>query len=509
MENSKRKVMLIIRDGWGYRKAKKDNAIATTPTPNTKKIMKTYPNTLLNASGEAVGLPAKYQGNSEVGHMTIGSGRIIYQSMERINNSIKEESFFSIPEFLEAIDNCKKNSTHLHLIGLLQTEGVHAHRDHLFALLDLCQKQQFKDVYIHVITDGRDAPVTDSLKNLSALNKKLKTLKFGKIATVSGRYYTMDRDKRWERTKKAYNCIINGITTIDYDSAEKTIKHSHDENITDEFIVPRRHTEYTGVKPKDSIIFFNFRTDRTRQLTKSIVEKEFEGWNRQPLDVFYVGMTQFYTPMNAKVAFKDLELKNLLGKVIADHNLKQFRISETEKYAHVTFFFNGQIEEPNKGEDRLMIPSPKVATYDLKPEMSIYETAEKLVENISTEKYDFIVTNFVNGDMVGHTGIPEAIAKAVSSVDECLGKAIEAGLTHNYTILVFADHGNAEDQTPKWRTSHTINPVPFVLLSNDPELKNAELREGCGLVDIAPTVLDILGLPKPEEMTGNSIIMHK
>lgn len=509
MENSERKVILVIRDGWGYRKSKKDNAIATTPTPNTTKLMKTYPNTLLNASGEAVGLPKGYQGNSEVGHMTIGSGRIIYQSMERINNSIKEGSFFSIPEFVEAIENSKKHKTHLHLIGLLQTEGVHAHIEHLFALLDLCKKNEFKDVYIHVITDGRDAPVTDSLKNLKSLNKKLKEIGFGKIATVSGRFYTMDRDKRWERTKQAYDCIVNGITTIDYESAEKTIKQSHEENITDEFIVPRRHIEYTGIKPNDSIIFYNFRTDRTRQLTKAIVEKEFEGWNRKPLDVFYVGMTQFYIPMNAKVAFKDLELKNLLGKVISEHNLNQLRISETEKYAHVTFFFNGQIEEPNKGEDRLMIPSPKVQTYDMKPEMSIYETTEKLVQNINTKKYNFIVTNFVNGDMVGHTGIPEAIAKAISSVDECLGKVVKAGLENNYTILVFADHGNAEDQTPKWKTSHTINQVPFILVSNEQVLKNAELKEDCGLVDIAPTVLDILGLPKPEEMTGNSIIIHK
>jgi 2,3-bisphosphoglycerate-independent phosphoglycerate mutase len=509
MENSKKKIILVIRDGWGYRKSKKDNALATTPTPNTTKLMKTYPHTLLDASGEAVGLEKGYQGNSEVGHMTIGSGRIIYQSMERIRNAINDGSFFSIPEFIDAIDNCKKNNTHLHLIGLLQTEGVHAHITHLFALLDLCQKQNFKNVYIHVITDGRDAPVTESLKNLSSLNKKLKALGFGKIATVTGRYYTMDRDKRWERTKTAYDCIVNGITTIDYETAEKTIKQSHTENITDEFVVPRRHIEYAGVKPKDSIIFYNFRTDRTRQLTKAIVEQEFEGWPRKPLDVFYVGMTQFYIPMNAKVAFKDIELKELLGTVIAEHNLKQFRISETEKYAHVTFFFNGQIEEPNIGEDRMMIPSPKVATYDMLPEMSIYETTEKLIENINSEKYDFIVTNLVNGDMVGHTGIPDAIAKAVTAVDDCLGKIVKAGLDKNYTLFVFADHGNVEDQTPKWKTSHTINPVPFILVSNNAELKTAELKEGMGLKDIAPTVLELLNLPKPKEMTGNSIIEHK
>ncbi|MGV8168784.1 MAG: 2,3-bisphosphoglycerate-independent phosphoglycerate mutase, partial [Candidatus Nanoarchaeia archaeon] len=446
-------------------------------------------------------------GNSEVGHMTIGSGRIIYQSLERINNSIKDGSFFSLPEFVEALNNCKAHNTKLHLIGLLQTEGVHAHRDHLFALLDLCAKQNFKNVCIHLITDGRDAPVTASLKQLSSLKKKIKELGFGEIATVSGRFYTMDRDKRWERTKQAYDCIVRGITTIEYDSAEKTIKQSHHENITDEFIVPRKLKTYEGIKPNDSVIFYNFRTDRTRQLTKAIVEKEFEGWERKPLDVFYVAMTQFYIPMNAKVAFKDLELKNLLGNVIADHNLAQFRISETEKYAHVTFFFNGQIEEPNKGEERLMIPSPKVQTYDQKPEMSAYEVTDKLVEIITTNKYDFIVVNLVNGDMVGHTGILEAINKAITAVDDCVGKIAEAGLKNNYTTLIFADHGNVEDQREKWRTSHTTNPVPLIIVSNDEQIKKAKLREDSGLQDIAPTVLDLLGIAKPEEMTGNSILL--
>ncbi|MFA6072530.1 MAG: 2,3-bisphosphoglycerate-independent phosphoglycerate mutase [Candidatus Woesearchaeota archaeon] len=506
MNDSKHKVLLIIRDGWGYRRTKKDNALASTPTPATDKLMKTYPHTFLNASGEFVGLEHGYQGNSEVGHMTIGSGRIMYQSMERIRNSIKDESFFSIPEFLQAIENAKKNNTSLHLIGLLQIAGVHAHITHLFALLDLCSKQNFKKVHIHIITDGRDSPVTESLKRIAELNKKIKDLGFGEISTISGRFYTMDRDKRWERTKQAYDCIIRGITNIEYDNVIKTIKQSHDENITDEFIVPRKLKNYEGIKTNDSIIFFNFRTDRTRQLTRAIVEKEFEGWMRQPLNVCYVAMTQFYNPMNALVAFKDIELKNLLGQVIANNNLNQFRISETEKYAHVTFFFNGQIEEPNKHEDRLLIPSPHVATYDLKPEMSAHTVSEKLIDAIKTNKYDFIVVNLVNGDMVGHTGILDAIKQAITTVDNCLNEITKAGLENNYTMLVFSDHGNCEDQSEKWRTSHTINKVPCILISNDPELKNATLKEECGLQDIAPTVLELLNITKPEEMTGNSII---
>src|SRR3989344_7454636 len=404
------KILLVIRDGCGYRKDKKNNALFEVPTPNTDRLMKEYPNVLLQAAGEAVGLPDGYQGNSEVGHMTIGSGRVIFQSLERINESIKEGDFFKIPEFLDAIDNCRKNKTSLHLIGLLQVEGVHSHRDHLFALLDLCKKERFHDVWIHGITDGRDAPVNDSLKHIEALNKKISEIGFGRIATISGRFYTMDRDKRWERTKQAYDCIVNAQAEGFKDAIE-AVRSSHTNRITDEFIVPVKNEGYTGVKGKDSIIFFNFRTDRTRQLTQSIVEEDFPGWERKPLEVFYVGMTQYYSPMNAKVAFKDQVLNNLLGEIISKKGFKQLRISETEKYAHVTFFFNGQTEEPYPEEERVLIPSPKVATYDLKPEMSIYEVTDRLITEIYLGKYEFIVTNLVNGDMVGHTGNVEAIRK--------------------------------------------------------------------------------------------------
>jgi 2,3-bisphosphoglycerate-independent phosphoglycerate mutase len=500
------KVILVIRDGWGYRKERDENALYEVPTPNTDWLMDSYPNVLLDASGEAVGLPEGYQGNSEVGHMTIGSGRIIFQSLAKINKYIKDKRFFSIPEFLTAIENCKEHNSRLHLIGLLQTEGVHAHQDHLFALLDLCKQQDFHNVYIHVITDGRDAPIKDSEKHMKALLDKFKEIGFGQIVTISGRYYAMDRDKRWERTKQAYDCIIHADCKETFSDPMEQLKTSHEKNETDEFIIPKRVDWYSGIWERDSMIFYNFRTDRTRQFTQAVVEEKFDGWEREKLKIVYVAMTQYYTPMDCLVAFKDDQLKNLLGDVISDAGLRQLRISETEKYAHVTFFFNGQIEQEKPNEDRIMIPSPKVATYDLKPEMSVYEVADNLSREIATEKYDFIVTNLVNGDMVGHTGITEAIHKAVTAVDTALGKIVKAGLEHNYTLIVFADHGNVEDQRPEWRTSHTLNPVPCIIISNNPELKKCKLKNGRGLQDIAPTVLELMHIPQPPEMTGESII---
>jgi 2,3-bisphosphoglycerate-independent phosphoglycerate mutase len=505
----RRKVILVIRDGWGYRKETNDNAIYTANTPNTDKLMTEYPNVLLQASNGAVGLPKGYQGNSEVGHMTIGSGRIIDQSLVRINKTIEDGSFFNILEFNKMIDNCKKNNSSLHIMGLLQTQGVHSHRDHLFAILDLCQKKEFKNINIHIFTDGRDAPVTESISQLKALISKLKSIGFDEsiIKTICGRYYSMDRDNRWDRTKRAYDCIVNAQGDSYFDNVIDAIKEKHSSEITDEFMVPLIRSNYSGVKKNDSMFFYNFRTDRTRQLTKAIVEKNFDGWDRKPLDVFYVAMTQFYLPMNAKVAFKDINMDNLLGNVISNNGLKQLRISETEKYAHVTFFFNGQIEEPNKGEDRILIYSPKVKTYDLKPEMSVYEIRDKLVENINKNEYDLIVTNLVNGDMVGHTGIVPAILKAVEAVDDCLGDIVKAGLDNDYNLLVFADHGNAEDQTPEWRTSHTTNPVPLLLISNEERLKKSKLCINCGLSDIAPTVLDLMNIEKPVEMEGKSVLL--
>ncbi|HYD03764.1 MAG TPA: 2,3-bisphosphoglycerate-independent phosphoglycerate mutase [Alphaproteobacteria bacterium] len=502
----KERVILVIRDGWGYRKSKNGNFLYQVDTPNTDSIMKNYPNVLLDAAGEDVGLPDGYQGNSEVGHMTIGSGRIMFQAMAKVHKAIETGDFFKIKEFHAAINNCKKNKSTLHIIGLLQTEGVHAHLDHLFALLDLCKKEKFHDVVIHAITDGRDSPVTNSLKNVAALEKKFKKIGFGKIATISGRYYSMDRDKRWDRTKLTYDCIVDGICKESFKDVVKTLKAAHAAKEFDEFIIPRKLEGYSGVKDNDSIIFYNFRTDRTRQLTQALVEDNFDGWQRQKKKIVYVAMTQYYNPMNALVAFKDENVSNLLGGVVAKAGLKQLRITETEKYAHVTYFFNGQIEEPNKNEDRILIPSQKVATYDLKPEMSIYGITDKLIEEINSKKYDMIVTNLVNADMVGHTGVAEAIKKAVAAVDECLGKIVKSGLDNNYTLLVFADHGNVEDKSPKWMTSHTTNPIPFIVVSNNEKLKKCKLKEHKGLQDIAPTVIELMGLKKPKEMTGESLI---
>lgn len=514
-----KKVILIIRDGWGYRENPENNAIKEAETPNDDRYMQEYPNSLIDASGTAVGLPEGFQGNSEVGHITIGSGRIILQPLERINKSISDESFYENGKFIEAIQRCKKKGTSLHLIGLLQVEGVHSHMDHLFALLELCKRERFHDVKIHAITDGRDAPVTRGIEKMEMLNDRLRNLGFGKIMTVSGRYYAMDRDNRWDRTKTAFDCIVKARCNLRFEDPVSALRKKYSDGETDEFISPLADLGYSGMKDGDSVIFFNFRTDRTRQLTKAIVEKEFDGWEREAEadskgnilkekcpDVFFVAMTQYYKPMDAEVAFGDIKINNLLGETISKEGKTQLRISETEKYAHVTFFFNGQREEPYEGENRIMIQSPKVKTYDLKPEMSVYEIAENLETEIEKKEYDFILTNLVNCDMVGHTGDVDAIRKAVHAVDEGMGRIVEKGLENDYVVLVCADHGNAEDQSEEWRTSHTINKVPFMMISDDEKFKSIKLRKDGGLKDIAPTILGILGIEIPEGMEGQSLI---
>jgi len=498
-----KQVVLIIRDGWGYRAGKKNNTIALGKTPNTDKLMKNYPHILLDASGEAVGLPKGFQGNSEVGHITIGAGRVIPQFLTRINQSIDDKTFFHNEAFLGTIQNCKKYKTKLHLIGLLQTEGVHSHMDHLFAFLDLCKKEQFYNVYIHIITDGRDAPVTASIEKIKKLQKKIRKIGFGIIATISGRYYAMDRDKKWDRTQRAYDCIIRARAG-EYSAVIKQIQECHKKDETDEFIIPRKLIGYSGVKKNDAIIFYNFRTDRPRQLTQAIIEKKFEGWTRTRPNVYFVAMTEFYDSIKTPIAFVDIPLKNLLGEVISHYGLKQLRISETEKYAHVTSFFNGCKDAPYKNEERILIPSPRVATYDSKPEMSIFEITDKLLLKIDEEKYAFIVANLVNGDMVGHTGVLEASLRAVEVVDECVGKITAKILEKDGTALVFADHGNIEDQGTKRNTSHTTNKVPFILVSQ--KGKEIKLQKKGGLQDIAPTVLSLLNIEKPHEMIGDSLI---
>ncbi len=500
-------IVLIIRDGWGYRRESEFNATILGENPFTKELMNTYPNTLLDASGEAVGLPKGYQGNSEVGHMTIGAGRIFFQSLPRINAAIDSGEFFMNEVLLGAIGNCKKNGTALHILGLLQKEGVHAHMDHCLALLRLCKKENFKNVILHVISDGRDAPVNGTIKNLAELSEYAGTLGFGRIATISGRYYAMDRDKKWERTRASYECIVNANSELTFEDPLKHLEGCYARGETDEFIKPCKAAWYKGINRNDSVIFYNFRTDRTRQLTQALVEEKFAGWERKPSDVYFVAMTEFYSPMDkrAHIAYANVPYTNLLGDVLSATGYRQLRISETEKYAHVTFFFNGQNELPNPGEDRILIPSPKVATYDLKPEMSVYELGDRIVEEIKTGKYDVIITNFVNADMVGHTGIWPALLGAVKAVDDNIRKVVEAVLNKDGIVLISADHGCCEEKTAALKTSHTTNKVPFIMVSADPFIKNAKLKESKGLQDIAPTVLKLLNIQKPAEMTGESL----
>ncbi len=496
------KTIIIIRDGWGYRSQAANNAIHSAKPKFHKYLIENYPHTLIKASGEAVGLPKGFQGNSEVGHMTIGSGRIILQSLEKINKAIDSGDFFKNSELLKAMNIAKKNDSYLHLMGLFQTEGVHSHLSHLEALIKMAKKNGVKNLLIHCFTDGRDAPVNNSLIHVKKIQGLLKKEGIGLIATITGRYYAMDRDKRWERTKLAYENIVLGKGE-EYENPIDAIKHKHESGETDEFIKPLKAKGYTGIKDNDSIIFFNYRTDRTRQLTQAIVEPKFSGFEREKTKANLTAMTKYYESKYLKYAFSDTELKNILGEVISKAGMSQLRISETEKYAHVTFFMNCQNEKPYPKEERVLIPSPKVATYDLAPEMSAPLIADELEKIIPAKDYDFITVNLVNCDMVGHTGKMSAIIKGVKAVDDATKKITIAGLNKGYAVLIFADHGNAEDQRPEWITSHTINPVPIILASE--KYKNVKLKEGKGLCDIAPTVLKLLGLKKPKEMTGEAL----
>ncbi len=493
-------LLLLIRDGWGHRDSKRNNAIAQGNTPFTDYLLKNYPVASLGCCGNFVGLPKGFMGNSEAGHLTIGSGRVIEQPAYRISKAIKNKSFFHNRAFLKAISNCKKHNSSMHLIGLLQDEGVHSLREHMYALALLLKRNGIKRIWLHIITDGRDAPVKAAAKKIKELKgwlKKHKMQDILKIATISGRYFAMDRDKRWKRTKKAYDAIVLGKAPYIV-----SLRQLYKNNETDEFIIPRKSEDYAGVKDKDSIIFFNFRADRTRQLTKAIIEPGFKGFKTKKLDVCFVAMTNYYDGMPGLVAFKDLEIKNIFGELISKHGLKQLRISETEKYAHVTFFFNAENEVPFKNESRILISSPKVATYDKKPEMSAYRLTQRLLKEIDKDCYDVIVMNIVNGDMVGHTGVKEACLKAVEVVDSCTEKIVSKVLEKNGAAFVFADHGNIEDQSKKWRTSHTLNNVDFILVSN----RRYKLRKKGGLADIAPTALELLNIKQPKEMTGKSLI---
>ncbi len=494
-------LLLAILDGWGYREERYGNAIAYAHTPNMDSFIKKYPFTVLQAGGTAVGLPEGQMGNSEVGHINIGAGRIVYQDSLRILKAIEDGSFFENRVLKKAMEKAKK--TKLHLIGLIGPGGVHALPEHLFALLKMAKENGLKNVAIHCFTDGRDTPPKSALEYVRQIQRKIDEIGIGEIATIVGRYYAMDRDKRWERTKKAYEMLTQGKGRK-AENAEEAVKEAYEKGETDEFIQPTV-VKKTSIKDGDVVIFFNFRPDRTRQLTQAFVDSKFKEFERKKLNLHFVTMTRYMDGLEVEIAFDKVMLKNTFGEVISKNGMMQLRIAETEKYAHVTFFFNGGREKPFDGEERCLIPSPKVATYDMKPEMSAYEVTREVIKKIREKKYDVIVLNYANPDMVGHTGVWEAAVKAVEVVDECIGKVIDAVLEQKGIAIITADHGNAEemleDGNPK--TAHTTNPVPFILVG-----KEAKLRKG-NLGDIAPTMLDLLGIKKPKEMTGKSLIERK
>ncbi|MFS0836447.1 2,3-bisphosphoglycerate-independent phosphoglycerate mutase [Paenibacillus sp. 1P03SA] len=507
-------VALIILDGFGLRGEVHGNAVAQAKKPNYDRYWNQFPHTTLTACGEAVGLPEGQMGNSEVGHLNIGAGRVVYQDLTRISKSIRDGEFFDNNTLIGAVRHAKQNNKKLHLYGLLSDGGVHSHIAHLFALLELAKKEDLQEVYIHAFLDGRDV-APDSAKNyMEQLQAKIAEIGVGKVATVQGRYYAMDRDKRWERTEKSYRAMVYGDGPH-YTDPVKAITESYEKSVFDEFVMPTVITDENDkpvglVESGDAVIFFNFRPDRAIQLSQVFTNKDFRGFDRgelYPKDLYYVCLTLFSETVEGYVAYKPKDLDNTLGEVLAQHNKRQLRIAETEKYPHVTFFFSGGRDVELPGETRILIPSPKVATYDLKPEMSAYEVAAAAVKEVNEDKQDVIILNFANPDMVGHSGMLEPTIKAVEATDECLGQVVEAILAKGGVVCITADHGNADlvlDDAERPFTAHTTNPVPFIVTSND-----VTLREGGVLADIAPTLLHLLKLPQPPEMTGLSIIEEK
>ncbi len=495
----------MILDGFGYNESDYGNAIRAAKMPNLDKIKETCPKTIIGASGLDVGLPDGQMGNSEVGHTNIGAGRIVYQPLMRITNAVRDGSFFENEALCSAMENCKTNDSALHILGLLSDGGVHSHLEHIFGLIDMAKKNGLSKVYLHCFMDARDVPPSSGKSYVEKLEAKLSETGIGKIASVGGRYYGMDRDKRWDRVERHYKALVLGDAPYEETAAE-AVQRSYDEGITDEFIVPFICEKDAGIKDGDSVIFANFRPDRAREMTRAIVDEEFAGFERTAKKVCYVCMAQYdETLKNVKVAFPPLVLEDTFGEYVSKKGLKQLRIAETEKYAHVTFFFNGGVEACYENEDRDLIASPNVATYDLQPEMSAYLVTEKLLEELDKNEHDVIILNYANTDMVGHTGVFEAAVAACEAVDECLGKVCEKVKELGGTVLITADHGNADvmlasDGTPF--TAHSTNPVPFIVYNHE-----CELREGGVLADIAPTMLKLLGLPQPESMTGKSIIL--
>lgn len=504
----KKPLALVIMDGFGLNSSDYGNAIAAAKKPHLDKYFKECPNTAIGASGMAVGLPEGQMGNSEVGHTNIGAGRTVYQELTRITKSIQDGDFFDNEAFKGAVENCKKNGSALHLMGLLSDGGVHSHNGHLYGLIDLAKRAGLTKVYVHAFLDGRDVPPSSAKGYITELESKLSEAGVGKIATLAGRYYAMDRDNRWERVSKAYDAIVNG-EGVQNTSAVAAVDASYAADKTDEFVEPAVIDAEGTVKENDSVIFFNFRPDRAREITRTLVDPAFDGFQRKKgfFPTHFVCMTQYDATMpNVEVAFKPQVLKNTFGEYISDKGLTQLRIAETEKYAHVTFFFNGGVEKAYPGEERVLVQSPKVATYDLQPEMSEPEVAEKVVANIESGKFDVIILNYANCDMVGHTGVFDAAVKAVEAVDEGVGKVVDAVTKLGGTVLITADHGNADQMKAKDGspfTAHTTRPVPFIVVGQG----DVKLREGGKLADIAPTMLKILGLPVPAEMTGESLIV--
>ncbi len=503
----KKPVVLCIMDGFGISEVNEGNAIYTAKTPNLTKLFNENPFTTIGASGLDVGLPDGQMGNSEVGHTNIGAGRVVYQMLVKITKDIEDGTFFNIKVLNDAIENCKKNDSALHLIGLLSDGGVHSHIDHLYGLLMMAKKNGLSKVYVHCLMDGRDVSTTSGVGFIKDLQAKMTELGVGKIATIMGRYYAMDRDFAWDRVEKAYAAMVYGEGIQNTDAVD-AMEKSYASNVTDEFIVPTVVDKTGMIKAGDSVVSFNFRPDRARQFTRTFVDETFDGFERKNgyFPVKYVCMTQYDETMpNVTVAYPPEELRMTLGEYLASKNMTQLRIAETQKYAHVTFFFNGGEEKTFTGEDRILIQSPDVPTFDLQPEMSAYPVCDAVCEQILSGKYDAVILNFANCDMVGHTGVFDAAVKAVESVDECVGKVVEATKQMGGVVFITADHGNAdcmvgEDGNPF--TPHTTNPVPFCVVNYD-----CKLREGGRLADIAPSMIKVLGLEQPEEMTGESIIL--
>lgn len=502
------RVLLCILDGWGISNDTKYNAVYSANTPNYDNFMKNMSHTTIHADGLNVGLPEGQMGNSEVGHLNIGAGRIVYQELTRINKAIAEGDFFKNEEFLNAINHVKKNNSSLHIYGLVSSGGVHSAMNHLEALIKMAADNGLKNVYVHAFLDGRDTPPESAETFLAEIEETLKKYNLPKIASIIGRYWAMDRDKRWERIEKAYNCLVLGEGNK-ADSSKEAILNSYKNGKTDEFVEPV-NIGGKRISDNDAAIFFNYRPDRAREITRAIAFKDFDGFNRKKVlnNLYYVCMTQYDETFGLPVAFKPQKLVNILGEVLDANNIKQFRTAETEKYAHITFFFNGGVEEPNKLETRKLVASPKVATYDLKPEMSAYEVCDNVLEALDNKDYGFILVNFANPDMVGHTGVMEAAVKACSAVDECVGKIAEKALKNGVKMIITADHGNAEwmfnEQTNAPQTAHTTNIVPFIIVDSE----KYNLKETGALCDIAPTILDLMGIKQPSEMTGHSMIKH-